>query len=290
MKQTPATSTFSPENTNMIFTIELKRVQASQTYIVNCDSAHQLIFLIKGNMMLNSSESLDIVLDEGKFCLMPISSETLYTVVQNTTYLVVSFNNFPNRCEQIYMRELWQLNFKQSRRFRTHIVNEPFSRLLQEVVANCDGMLGREPEYAAIKFEEMLYVLRTTYSKTELATLFYSIASRSGNFRNLILSRFMQTDSIEELVRIWGTSRKSFDQTFNDEFGLAPYRWIRAQKARHVYYALSESEDTIKEVMQKYGFNVPAYFTRFCRDFFDSTPLELRKRLRIARYSHPLYS
>jgi AraC-like DNA-binding protein len=241
-------------------------------------------------MILNSSESLDIVLNEGKFCLMPMSSETLYTALQNTTYLVLTFNNLLNTCEHIYMRELWQINFKQTRRFRTHNLNEMLGRLVDDIVADSSQSFFEDPDYALIKFEEIMYVLRTTYTKAEMAVLFYHIAGRSCSFRTLVLSSFMSADTIEDLVSIWGTSRKSFDQTFNDEFGLAPYRWIRAQKARHVYFALSESEDSIRDVMHKYGFNVPAYFTRFCRDFFDSTPLELRKRLRIARYSHPLYS
>lgn len=238
---------------------------------------------------MNSSESLDIVLNEGYFCLMPISSETLYTTIRDSVFLVISFTYFSNSCEQVYMRELWQMNHKTERRFRTYAINDAIKNMIDDINSYNAHLISADPLYVGVKFEEIIYVIRTMYKKEEMAPLFNPIAAKSYEFRNFILHGFLAAHTVEELAETWGASRKVFDQTFNDEFGLAPYRWIRHQKARHVYYALSESEQPIKEVMLRYGFNVPAYFTRFCKDFFNSTPLELRKRLRIARYAHPLY-
>ena len=289
MTQTPDALTFLPKHTTETLTMEFKKVKTGQTFTIHCRNRHQLIFLIKGKMVMNSSESLDIVLNEGYFCLMPISSETLYTTIRDSVFLVISFTYFPNSCEQVYMRELWQMNFKTERRFRTYAICDEIKNLIDDINTYNVHLISSDPVYVGIKFEEILYIIRTMCKKEEMASLFHPIAAKSYDFRNYILNGFLSAHTVEELAEGWGSSRKVFDQTFNDEFGLAPYRWIRHQKARHVYYALSESDHAIKDVMLRYGFNVPAYFTRFCKDFFNSTPLDLRKRLRIARYSHSLY-
>ncbi|GHU08849.1 hypothetical protein FACS189431_5840 [Alphaproteobacteria bacterium] len=97
------------------------------------------------------------------------------------------------------------------------------------------------------------------------------------------MEQYLSVKNIDELVKLSGLKRKTFDRQFNDEFGMPPYQWILKQKAKHIYYALSETNEQMQEIMKRYGFTIAPHFTRFCKDYFNATPLELRKRFRITK-------
>jgi AraC-like DNA-binding protein len=116
-----------------------------------------------------------------------------------------------------------------------------------------------------------------------MEAFFHPIVGRAIDFRNFILENYLKVRNIGDLVELSGVKRKTFDRQFIAEFRIPPYQWILKQKAKHIRYALSETNEQMQEVMRKYGFLIAPHFTRFCKDNFNCTPLELRKRLRMEK-------
>jgi AraC-like DNA-binding protein len=136
--------------------------------------------------------------------------------------------------------------------------------------------------YVGLAFQELLYVLRSFVSPSEMAEIFRPIIGSSLEFRYNVLRNYSSVGGLDELSKALGLTRKTFDVHFVREFGQAPYRWLLQQKAKHVYFSLVETKDTLRDIMDKYGFRIAPHFTRFCRDYFNASPMELR--------NHPGYS
>lgn len=286
--------TFAPlpneNNTNLAGSVgfRFRRVDAKETVSVHYDKCNQLIFQLEGRAVLNSSESLDIIICGGEFCFMPLSAELSCTAMTNSSFLIFSFDNFQALCERAYFRELRSISPQAEHRFNVFTMPEPLDTFVRNIAAYANDTL-MESQYPALKLEELLYLLRMLYTKEEMASLFYTLAGNSFEFRKFIFSNFLRSKNVEELVALSGLGKKTFDRQFNDEFGVPPSKWVVARKAKHIYYALSETEDQVQVIMRRYGFTVAPHFTSFCKEQFHATPLELRRRLRISKNDSWVY-
>lgn len=243
---------------------------------------NQLFFLLSGSVVANSSEALDKLIQEGELFFMPASAEMLCKTLKNSSFLIFYFDQLYNICDRVYFRDLWNICSTKEHLHQSFPMRQPLRDFSHELSANIRTKIDT-PEYRFLKYEEYLYLFRLLYSKEEMAAIFYPIVGKSLEFRRFIMEQYLSVKNIDELVKLSGLKRKTFDRQFNDEFGMPPYQWILKQKAKHIYYALSETNEQMQEIMKRYGFTIAPHFTRFCKDYFNATPLELRKRFRITK-------
>jgi AraC-like DNA-binding protein len=258
------------------------RLSDKEIIKTQCDT-NSLIFVLSGKLIMNSSEALDVLLSEDQFCFMPVSGEFTLHALGECQIILFYFSTLINDCELIFFRDLWEKHDEEKKmNFQVLDVCPPVRDMVQTVVKNSTGWL-MESDYPSLKTEELIYLLRISYTKDELKGLFHSIASNVFVFRQLILRNFLQAKNVSDLADLSGYKRKSFDYLFREEFGVSPYQWMLDQKAKHVYYAFSESDDLIQVIMKKYGFTMAPHFTRFCKERFSVAPWELRRRLRMVK-------
>ncbi|MDR1919110.1 MAG: AraC family transcriptional regulator [Tannerellaceae bacterium] len=274
----------SPPPADGRLNIGFKQYRLQEGYLYNSmhKNCNQIVFLLEGKMIVSSSEALGKIVRGGEFFFLPISADMSCKILSPSNLLIFFFDQFKNSCDSAYFRELWGLCAQMDYQFKVLSMRPPLSRFAANLTKHFNEDLD-VPEYQYAKNEELLYLLRLAYSKEEMAAIFYPIVGKSLDFRKFVMDNYLEVKNIHGLVRRSGLKRKTFDRQFNDEFGLPPYQWVLKQKAKHIRYALSETDEQMQEIMKKYGFAIAPHFTRFCKDYFDSTPLELRKRLRVEK-------
>jgi AraC-like DNA-binding protein len=255
------------------------KLNKGETYQIGQATHNQFIFILEGNLIVNSSEALGEFVNGNEFFFLPSLSNLSMESLSPCHFVTFAFDNLVNHCERSYVRELYPICEREEYRFQAMDIRFPLLRFIRDLIFYL-GHLANHTDYHCIKYEELLYIFRIAYSKQEMAALFYPVVGKSLDFRIFILSNYLKAKNIHALARMSGLKRKTFDRQFCEEFGETPYQWILKQKAKHIRYELSETNDQMQDIMKRYGFEIPPHFTRFCRDYFDCTPLELRRRLR----------
>lgn len=131
-----------------------------------------------------------------------------------------------------------------------------------------------------LKQNEMFLLFRWFYPKQELAGLFYPMVGKSLDFKAVVMGNYTKVKNVNDLANILHMGRSSFDAQFKEEFGTSPGQWLLKQKANHIRHYMSDPEVTISDVIQKYEFNSPTHFTRFCKQQFGCPPSELMASIR----------
>jgi AraC-like DNA-binding protein len=243
---------------------------------------NQIYLLLEGKLEMNSSEALGKTIEKNEIFFIPMSADMSCKAILPCSIQLFFFNHIQHTCERAYFRELYGLYSQKDHCFQAFAMQRPLLKFTHDLITYF-GQLIDVPAYQKVKYEEFLYLLRFNYAKKELACLFHPIVGKSIDFRMFIMKNYLKVKNINELVKLSGLKRKTFDRQFCDEFGIPPYQWILKQKAKHIRYALSETNDQMQEIMRKYGFLIAPHFTRFCKEYFNYTPLELRKRLRLEK-------
>ncbi|MDR1938929.1 MAG: AraC family transcriptional regulator [Tannerellaceae bacterium] len=264
--------------------IGFRQYRLKEDYIYDSmyKDCNQIFFLLEGQMVVNSSEALGKIVSEGEFFFLPTSADMSCKALSPCNFLVFFFDRLINTCDRAYFRELWGLCSQMEYKFKIVAMRHPLLDFAHSLITHFSQLIDVS-EYQHVKYEEFLYLLRSVYSKEEMAAIFYPIAGKSIDFRKFVMENYLKVKNIHGLVSLSGLKRKTFDRQFFDEFGQPPYQWVLKQKAKHIRYALSETNDQMQEIMKKYGFVIAPHFTRFCKDYFKCTPLELRKRLRMEK-------
>jgi AraC-like DNA-binding protein len=245
----------------------------------NLDSEiNHLVFLTRGDLSAQYNEFQSIKVKNRELFLFPKSVRYALTILTPSDLLVCSFESL----QPIYN----ELNFRIYTAIRSLIqftfAPVPIHDILNEYILLFTEYLrkGIKSELMCkLKFQELFLLLSELYNKKEIAGLFYPILGQSLGFKNRVMQYFPTVNNVDELAKKMNMGRGNFDMKFKKEFGMTPLQWILKEKAKHVYFSLSEPENTLNDIMNKYNFNSFTHLNRFCKQQFGCTPSELRKRL-----------
>jgi AraC-like DNA-binding protein len=267
------------DDNGFLFGFKYYELEKKMTYDSDYAECNQLFFLLEGKIELNSSEALGKTIHEGEFFFLPISAETSCRALTPCRVVIFYFNQLKNVCEQAYFRDLWPLRTSKDYQFRTAVMHLPLTQLIHDMLKHFDRM-ENIADYQLIKYEEMFYIFRHVYPREEMAEVFNPLVCRSHRFRQFVFANYLGLRNVDPLVALSKVKRKTFDRQFVDEFEDTAYQWMLRHKSGHILYALSETGDQMQKIMRRYGFAIAPHFTRFCKEYFGATPMEVRRRLR----------
>jgi AraC-like DNA-binding protein len=239
---------------------------------------NHLLFVLDGSLRVNYNEFQPIEAGSDALFLLPKSAE--YTIkTRSSAYLIVcSFDSLNEICNKHVFRIYASLISTVTFDFRSF----PIRDMLKKSLIVVREYLRNGIDIGAlntIKFQELFLLFSYLYNKDEMTMLFYPILGRSPDFKSRIMQYFPTVNNVDELAQKVGMGRGNFDLKFKKEFGMTPHQWILKEKAKHVYFSLSEPDNTLSDIMQKYNFNSPTHLNRFCKQQFGCSPSELKKRL-----------
>ncbi len=240
---------------------------------------HHIFFILKGTMILNCNEFQDRYFKAGECILVPKSAEYSYKILASCQLVVFTFDNFLTACDKLSFKTLIPVRNNIFYNFEPISLRYPLTEFLDLMTyylrngMNCNHLHD-------LKGQELFLIFRGFYTKEELSNLFYQVIGKTIDFKGMIMKSYRGVDNINELASLFNMSRANFDSKFKEEFGMPPYQWLLKQKAKHVKYALADPDITLSDVMNKYNFNSPTHFNRFCKQQFGCSPTELIKTLR----------
>lgn len=133
--------------------------------------------------------------------------------------------------------------------------------------------------YNELKHSELFLLLRRDLPRDEFVAFLAPLIRHFSEFRLKVLDKYPQLEAsgggVGELADLVGMGRKNFDLRFREEFGVSPAQWLIAQKAIHLKAYLSEPGAKIADAMDRFHFNSPSHFNRFCRTRLNATPRTL---------------
>ena len=255
-----------------------REIEAGNVFSSGDKYYNHLMFLLEGDLSVTFNKFCRQAVRGGEFVLFPISTDVLCRAVSDCRVLFFSFETLPDSFN-IACRSY---ALKHAPGIQDTFMTLPFISPLDDFfhllfVFLRDGL--DKPIMHRIKGEELFILLQSFYEMKDIYPLFHPIVSASPDFRIRALRGYRDVANVREFANLLGMENKTFYRQFKAEFDESPYQWLLDQKAQHIHFSLSESGQTLEEIRKKHGFKFSAHFTRFCKEQFHSTPLQLRKQL-----------
>jgi AraC-like DNA-binding protein len=247
----------------------------------SCDlpsGMNHLVFLLNGCLWIHCNEHPPTEINSKELFLIPKSSVFTLSPRLPVSLIVCSFDSLYS----IYNKLILRIYASMLPLITFTFAPLPINQILEEYLSILQMyiMKGMDSDFLyKMKFQELFLLFEHFYHKEQITGLLYPILGQSVDFKNQVMQHFPHVGNIDELARRIGMSRATFDIKFKKEFGISPLQWILKEKAKHVYFSLSEPGNTLTDIMNKYNFNSSTHLNRFCRQQFGCTPSELRKKL-----------
>lgn len=234
-----------------------------------------ILFLVKGEILLNSNEYPGTVLKANHFVLLAIGSKTELLALTDVEYLAYWFTELPVICQE-QLKEILK-------RAQEPINYTPLTanRQVKEVLAQIKGHLEeKEPneEYLDLKAKELLFILVTHYTVAQISAFFYPISSYTESFHYFVMQNYDKVKNVEEFAHLGGYTTTTFRRLFKNMYGIPVYEWILDRKREGILNDLRTTHQRISVISNRYGFESLSHFAHFCKDSFGDTPRSLRKR------------
>lgn len=237
-----------------------------------------LIFIRYGSAQVSCDTFKECRFNEGEMFLVPHGSDMHFKVTNAGAFLVFIFETPDTLCETFYFQSL--ITYRQAIKyeFKGIEIRQKMRKFLSLIVDYLEDGISCKHMHE-LKQRELFLIMRSYYTKDELAMLFYPIIGVSLDFKSMVLKNYLKSTTVVQLASICGTSLKLFTDKFKQEFGDTPYQWMQKQKKRHIMDRLAAGNTPIKDIVDEFGFASQAHLNRYCEKYLGSTAAELRRRI-----------
>lgn len=237
-----------------------------------CDQ-NLMLFLLKGEILVNSQEYAGTMLKAGEFILQAIGSKLEVLAMTDAECVCYRFNKPELFCEDRY-------NF---------IMNEVPPPLLYsplKIVPELNHFLEGSITYLSgnkicrdllsLKRKELAFILSYYYSDFDLASLVHPLSKYTTTFQYFVLENHLKVKTVEDFAQLGGYTATTFRRIFNSVFHEPVYEWMIKRKKEKVIYELRNTKATISEICFNNGFESLPHFSNFCKKNFGASPRSLR--------------
>ena len=232
-----------------------------------------IIFLLKGEVLVNSQEYAGTTLRAGEFILQAIGSKLELLVMEDAECVCYSFNKPEFFCEERYNHIKTQVT--------PPLIFSPLKIVpeLKHFLEGSASYLSKDKicrELLSLKKKELAFILSSCYSDYELSTLVHSLAKYTSSFQYFVLGNHTKVKTVEEFAHLGGYTVTTFRRIFNSVFHEPVYEWMMKQRKEGIIYELRYTKATISEICYKYGFESLPHFSNFCKKNFGASPRSIR--------------
>jgi len=259
------------------YNIGFKKCQIKQGEIIALSDKehHCLFFLIAGRItFFYGTQTYSLKKDS--LCFIPMSTDYKIYADTDATLIVNYFNKPIDFCEKTALEDL-TVFLDQKSHTPTLKINNPLKKFLSSLVFYLnEGIYCKH--FHEIKQKELFFLFRYFYTKKEVATLFAPIISKNLDFKNIVLTNYLNASSVKELAQICNYSLSSFNRIFKKNFQENPYIWLQNQKIKYIAGRLSDKNIPLGQIIDEFRFSSPSHFTIFCKKHLKLTPSQFRKQ------------
>lgn len=235
-----------------------------------------IIFLLKGEILVNSREYPGTIIREGEFILQAIGSKLEVLFMADSECVCYHFNQPELFCEGRYHFIMEQIPpaltyspLKIMPELRCFLDS---SRTYWDERKICRDLLS-------LKLKELSFTLGYCYTDYELATLVHPLSQYTSSFQYFVLQNYLRVKTVEDFAHLGGYTVTTFRRIFNSVFHEPVYEWMLSRRKENIIYELQHTSATISEICFSFGFESLPHFSNFCKKHFGESPRKLRKRL-----------
>ena len=234
-----------------------------------------MLFMIKGELLINSEEHPGITLRERQIVLQAIGSKVEILALTDVEYVVYWFNELPLLCEDRYKEMMEQAEAPLT--YTPLIMSE---RLYHLVTSMPEFLAEENPcsKYIDLKCKELVFLITNFYPLPQLSSFFYPISTYTESFHYFVMQNYSKVKNVEEFAHLGGYTTTTFRRLFKNLYGVPVYEWILEKKREGILEDLQHTKMRITEICNRYGFDSLSHFAHFCKDSFGDTPRALRKK------------
>ncbi|HCC50872.1 MAG TPA: hypothetical protein DEQ30_01510 [Porphyromonadaceae bacterium] len=232
-----------------------------------------ILFVLRGRVDISCNEFESRPFRSGEMIFLLRSSAVHVKTVKNTKLYVMYFDTFLSSCDQQLFKAYLPDTEKTVYDFSPVSIPLPIHVFLEQLLyfqkQKIDCM-----HFSNLKHCEFFILLRQFCPRADIVAFLFPLIGNSMNFRNKVLEKYSKLENgrVTELAGLVGMGRKNFDKRFREEFGTSPAKWMQQELAKRLRLYLGEPDVTISDAMDKFRFNSPSHFNRFCRQYFDKSP------------------
>lgn len=234
-----------------------------------------MLFMIKGELLINSQEYPGMSLRSGQFILQAIGSKIELLALTDVEYIVYWFNELPPICEERF-QEIVD-NAEAPLTYTPLVMNFRLTRFFTGLAE----YLNEGPacsQFTDLKCQELLFLLISYYPQQQLSAFFYPIRTYTESFHYFVMQNYDKVKNVEEFAHLGGYSTTTFRRLFKNMYNVPVYEWILDKKREGILEDLQHSKDRISHISARYGFDSLSHFAHFCKASFGDSPRALRTK------------
>lgn len=235
-----------------------------------------MIFLLKGEILVNSEEYAGTTVHAGEFFLQAIGSKYEILAMTDAECVCYRFTQPEMLCEGYY----------------NHIVSDVTPPLIYSPLKICPELnyflqgsksYLSEPkickELLQFKQKELAFILSRFYTEYELSTIVHPLSKYTNSSEYFILKNYYKVKTVEDLAKLGGYTITTFRRIFTSVFHQPVYEWMQERRKEGIVDDLRNGKVTISEICYKYGFESLPHFSNFCKKNFGASPRALRTQV-----------
>ena len=218
-----------------------------------------ILFLLKGELLINSQEYPGTTLREGDFILQAIGSKIEILALPDVEYIQYWFNELPAICQTRH-DEIMD-NAEEPNYYVPLVVSQQldtFLTCLKEYLL--EGMpCGL---FIEMKAKELIFLLTGYYPLAQISTFFFPISTYTESFHYFVMSNYKLVKNVEEFAHRGGYNVTTFRRLFRNMYGVPVYEWILNKKREGIFDDLVNTKERINEISARYGFDSASHFAQ----------------------------
>ena len=203
-----------------------------------------MLFMIKGELLINSEEHPGITLRERQIVLQAIGSKVEILALTDVEYVVYWFNELPLLCEDRYREMMEQAEAPLT--YTPLIMSE---RLYHLVTSMPEFLAEENPcsKYIDLKCKELVFLITNFYPLPQLSSFFYPISTYTESFHYFVMQNYSKVKNVEEFAHLGGYTTTTFRRLFKNLYGVPVYEWILEKKREGILEDLQHTKMRITE-------------------------------------------
>ncbi len=205
-----------------------------------------MLFMIKGELLINSEEHPGITLRERQIVLQAIGSKVEILALTDVEYVVYWFNELPLLCEDRYREMMEQAEAPLT--YTPLIMSE---RLYHLVTSMPEFLAEENPcsKYIDLKCKELVFLITNFYPLPQLGSFFYPISTYTESFHYFVMQNYSKVKNVEEFAHLGGYTTTTFRRLFKNLYGVPVYEWILEKKREGILKTYSTPKcESLKSV------------------------------------------
>lgn len=247
-----------------------------QHFPANKCTQNCMIFVLEGELLVNSNEYPEVTLHSKQCILQGIDSKIELKALTDVKYIIYWFTELPLICEKRYKEILESSELPLV--YTPLVANAKLEHTLHDIADYLTSSSSPCGKYLDLKCQELIYILTCYYPLYQISSFFYPVSKYTESFHYFVMQNYDKVKSVEEFAQLGGYTITTFRRLFKNMYKVPVYEWILDKKREGILNDLQRTKERVSVISARYGFESLSHFAHFCKDSFGDTPRSLRKR------------